>query len=64
MRQCREHAGIRQASNIEQRQCTVECKRCETNERLFRQEGEEKKESIDSQITFPSSTHCTFIATH
>ena len=28
------------------------------------EKGEEEKESVDSQITFPSSAHSAFIATH
>jgi hypothetical protein len=55
---------MRQASDVEQRQCAVEHEKCEASERLFRQEGEQEKESVDSQITFPDSAHCAFIATH
>jgi hypothetical protein len=64
MRRCRERTGMRQVSDIKQRRCAVEHKRCEANKRLFRQKREEEKESVDLQITFPSSAHCTFIATH
>jgi hypothetical protein len=63
MRQHSRCTGTRQTCSVEQEQCAVERERCD-GQRTFRREGEEEKESGDSQITFHGSAQHTSIATY
>jgi hypothetical protein len=49
---------------VEQKQCTVERERSAIDERAFRQESDEEKESEDSQMTLSLSTQRALYATH
>ena len=64
MRQHSGRTGMRPMCGVEQKQCTVERERSAIDERAFRQESDEEKESEDSQMTLSLSTQRALYATH
>jgi hypothetical protein len=64
MRQHSGHTGTRQTCGVKQEQCAVECERSAMDERAFRRESSEEKESKDSQMILSLSAQHALYATH